>query len=126
MLSQIYASIGSFLPPNNEATIIKLSKLVAIIMETFLCRLFFQIIEINYVPIYLKINHIFFAIKGQFSVMDYIPNTIIVYFIVRCIYALCLFYCITCLCLSLTPPVSSLRCIVFNKVMFCSVHMKSS
>ena len=72
----------------------------------------------------MKINHIFFVIKGQFSVMDYIPNTIIVYFVVHFIYVLCLFYCITCLCLSLTPPVSSLRCIVFNKVIFCSVHMK--
>ena len=39
-------------------------------------------IEINYVPIYMKINHIFFVIKGQFPVTDYIPNTIILYFIV--------------------------------------------
>ena len=78
-------------------------------------------IEINYVPIYMKINHIFFVIKGKFPVMDYIPNTFILYFIVHCIYVLCLFYCITCLRLSLTPPVSGLRCIVFNKVMFCSV-----
>ena len=52
---------------------------------------------------------------------DYIPNTIILYFIVHCIYVLRIFYCITCLCLSLTPPVSGLRCIVFNKVLFCSV-----
>ena len=37
--------------------------------------------EIHYVPIYMKINHIFFVIKGQFPVMDYIPNTIIFYFI---------------------------------------------
>ena len=79
-------------------------------------------IEINYVPIYMKINHIFFVIKGQFPVTDYIPNSIILYFVVHCIYVLCIFYCITCLCLSLTPPVSGLRCIVFNKVMFCSVH----
>ena len=28
---------------------------------------------------------------------------------------------ITCTRLSLTPPVSGLRCIVFNKIMFCSV-----
>ena len=81
-------------------------------------------IEINNVPIYMKSNHIFFVIKGQFPVMDYIPNTIILYFIVHCIYVLCLFYCITCLCLSLTPPVSGLRCIVFNKVLFCSVLLK--
>ena len=78
-------------------------------------------IEINYVPIDMKINHIFFVIKGQFPVTDYIPNTIILYFIVRCMYVLCIFYCITCLCLSLTPTVSGLRCIVFNKVLFCSV-----
>ena len=78
-------------------------------------------IEINYVPIYMKINHIFFVIKGQFPVTDYIPNTIILYFIVHCIYVLRIFYCITCLCLSLTTPVSGLRCIVFNKVLFCSV-----
>ena len=78
-------------------------------------------IEINYVPIYMKIKHIFFVIKGQFPVTDYIPNTIILYFIVHCIYVLCIFYCITCLCLSLTPPVSGLRCIVFNKVLFCCV-----
>ena len=78
-------------------------------------------IEINYVPIYMKINHIFFVIKGPFPVTDYIPNTIILYFIVHCIYVLCLFYCIICLCLSLTQPVSCLRCIVFNKVMFCSM-----
>ena len=81
-------------------------------------------IEINYLPIYMKINHIFFVIKGQFPVKDYIPNTIILYFIVHCIYVVCLFYCLTCLCLSLTPPVSGLRCIVFNKVMFCSVLIR--
>ena len=57
----------------------------------------------------------------QMCVMDYIPNTIILYFIVHCIYVLCLFYCITCLHLSLAPPVSGLRFIVFNKVMLCSV-----
>ena len=79
-------------------------------------------IEINYVPIYMKINHIFFVIKGKFPVTDYIPNTIILYYIVHCIYVLRIFYCITCLLLSLTPPVSGLRCIVFNKVLFCSVH----
>ena len=77
-------------------------------------------IEINSVPIYMKIKHIFFVIKGQFPVTDYIPNTIILYFIVHCIYVLRIFYCITCLCLSLTAPVSGLRCIVFNKVLFCS------
>ena len=78
-------------------------------------------IDISYVPIYMKINHIFIVIKGQFPVMDYIPNTIILYFTVHCIYVLCLFYCITCLRFSLTPTVSGLRCIVLNKVMFWSV-----
>ena len=81
-------------------------------------------IDIIYVPIYMKINHIFFVIKGQFPVMDYIPNTIILYFIVHCIYVSCLFYSITCLRLSPTPPVSGLRCIVFNKVIFCSVLLE--
>ena len=28
-------------------------------------------IETNYVPIYMKISHIFFVIKGQSPVMDY-------------------------------------------------------
>ena len=54
-------------------------------------------IEINYVPIYMKIDNIFFVTKGQFPVMDYIPNTLILYFIVHSIKVLCLFYCITCL-----------------------------
>ena len=78
-------------------------------------------IETKCVPIYIKIDHILFVIKSQFPVMDYISNTIILYFLVHCIYVLCLFYCITCMCLSFTPPVSGLRCKVFNKVMFCSV-----
>ena len=69
-------------------------------------------------------NNIFFVIKGQFAVMDYIPNTIILFSIVHCIYVLCLFYCITCMRQCLTPPVTGLRCIVFNKVMFCSVLPK--
>ena len=121
MLSQIYASIGSFLPQPMKQRSLNYQNLLQLLWESFLCRLFFKMIEINYVPIYMKINHIFFVIKGQFPVTDYIPNTIILYFIVQYIYVLCLFYCITCLCLSLTPPVSGLRCIVFNKVMFCSV-----
>ena len=33
-------------------------------------------IETNYVPIYMKINQVFFVIKGQFHVMDFISNTI--------------------------------------------------
>ena len=127
MLSQIYASIGSFLPQPMKQRSLNYQNLLQLLWKRFLCRLFFQMIEINYVPIYMKISHIFFVIKGQFPVKDYIPNTIILYFIVHCIYVLCLFYCITCLCLSLTPPVSGLRCIVFNKVMFllfCSAMVK--
>ena len=56
----------------NEATLIKLSKFVQFLWKSFLCRLFFQMIEINYVSIYMKINHIFFVIKGQFPLIDYI------------------------------------------------------
>ena len=51
---------------------------------------------------------------------------IILYFIVHCIYVLCIFYCITCLRLSPTPPVSGLRCIVFNKVWSVSVSVSVS
>ena len=51
--------------------------LLQLLLKSFLCRLFFQMIEINYVPIYMKITHIFFDIKGQFPVMVYIPNTIV-------------------------------------------------
>ena len=122
MRSQIYASIESFLPhPMKQRSLNYQNLLQLLSWKSFLCRLFFQKIEISYVPIYMKINHIFFVIKGQFPVMDYISNTIILYFKVHCIYVLCLFYCITCLRLSLMPPVSGLRCIVFNKVMFFSV-----
>ena len=49
--------------------------LLQLLWKILLCRLCFQIIEINDVPIYMKINHRFFVIKGQFLVMDYIPNT---------------------------------------------------
>ena len=126
MLSQIYASIGSFLPQPMKQRSLNYQNLLQLLWKSFLCRLFFQMIEINYVPIYMKINHIFFVIKSKFPVSDYIPNTIILYFIVHCIYVLPLFYCITCLCLSLTPPVSGLRCIVFNKVLFCSVLFNES
>ena len=66
-------------------------------------------IEINYVPIFMKISHIFFVFEGQFPAMDYIPNTIVLYFIVHCMYVLCLFYCTTCLRFSITPLVSGLR-----------------
>ena len=121
MLSHIYASRGSFLPQPMKQRSLNYQNLLQLLWKSFLCRLFFQLIEINYVPIYMKIKHIFFVIKGPFPVTDDIPNTMILYFIVHCIYVLCIFYCITCLCLSLTPPVSGLRCIVFNKVLFCSV-----
>ena len=76
---------------------LKLSNFVVIIMETFSVYIVFQMIETNYVPIYMKINPILFVIKGQFPVMDYISNTITSYFIVHCIYVLCIFYCITCM-----------------------------
>ena len=111
MLSQIYASIyiGSFLHQPMKQRSLNYQTLLQLLWKIFLCRLFFQMIEINYVPIYMKINHIFFVIKGQLPVMDWIPNTISLYFIVHCIYVLCLFYCITCLRLYLTPAVSGLR-----------------
>ena len=76
---------------------LKYQNFLQLLCKSFLCILFFKMIEINYVPIYMKINHMFFVIKGQFSVMDYIPNTIILYLIVHCIYVLCLLNCITCL-----------------------------
>ena len=97
MLSQIYASIGSFLPQPMKLRSLNYRNLLQLLWKSFLLRLFFLRIEINYVPIYMKINRIFFVIKGQFPVMGYVPNTIILYFIVNCIYVLCLFYCITCL-----------------------------
>ena len=117
MLSQIYASKGSFLPQPMKQRSLNYQNLLQLLWKIFLCRLFFQMIEINYVLIYMKINHIFFVIKGQFPVMDYILNTIILYFIVHCIYVLCLFLLYNMFALN----VSGLRCIVFNKVMFCSV-----
>ena len=83
MLSKIYASIGSFLPQPMKQRLLNYQNLLQLLWKSFLCRLFFQMIEINYVPIYMKINHIFFVIKGQFPVMDYIPNTIILHFIVQ-------------------------------------------
>ena len=97
MLSQIYASIWSFLPQQMKQRSLNYQTLLQLLWKSFLCRLFLQMIEIDYVPIYMKINHIVFDIKGQFPVMDYIPNTIILYLIVHCINVLCLFYCITCL-----------------------------
>ena len=97
ILCQIYASIGSFLHQPMKQGSLNYQNLLQLLWKSFLCRLFFQMIEINYVPIYMKINHIFFVIKGQFPVMDYIPNTILLYFIVHSIYVVCLFSCITCL-----------------------------
>ena len=72
MLSQIYASIGSFLPQPMKQRSLNYQNMLQLLWKIFLCRLFFQMIEINYVPIYMKINHIFFVIKGQFPVTDYI------------------------------------------------------
>ena len=42
----------------NEATLIKQSKLDAIIMEKILCRLFFKTMETKYVLAVLKISYI--------------------------------------------------------------------
>ena len=86
MLSQIYASIESFLPQQMKQRSLNYQNLLQLLWKSFLCTLFSQMIEINYVPIYVKINHIFFVIKGQFPVTDYILNTIILYFIAYCIY----------------------------------------
>ena len=80
--------IGSFLPQPMKQGSLNYQNLLQLLWKRFLCRLLFQMIEINYVPIYMKINHIFSVIKGQFPAMDYIPNTIILYFIVHCIYVL--------------------------------------
>ena len=66
MLSQIYASIGSFLPQPMKQRSLNYQKLLQLLWKSFLCRLFFQMFEINYIPIYMKINHRFFVIKGQF------------------------------------------------------------
>ena len=120
MLSQIYASIGSFLPQQIKQRSLNYQNVLQILWKSFLCRLCFQMNEINYVPIYMKINHIFFVIKGQFPVMDYIPNTIILYFIVHCI-------CIMSILLhNMFALISYATCgwpemHSFNKVMFCSV-----
>ena len=59
--------------------------------------------------------------QGWYQTRDpwiYISNTIILYFIVHCMYVLCLF---SAWHASLTPHMSGLRCIVFNKDLFCSV-----
>ena len=121
MLSLIYAIlIGSFLPRPMKQRSLNYQSLLQLLWKSVLRILFSQMIETNYVPLYMKIYHIFFVIKGQFPVTNYIPNTIILYFIIQCIYVLYLFDCITCMRYSLTPPVSGLRCIVFNKVLFCS------
>ena len=81
MLSQIYASIGSFLPQPMKQRSLNYQNLLQLLWKSFLCRLFFQMIGINYVPIYMKINHIFFVIKGQVPVTDYIPIKIILYYL---------------------------------------------
>ena len=52
----------------NEATLIKLSKFVALelLLKSVLCRLIFQNFEINYVPTYMKINHRLLLLKVNF------------------------------------------------------------
>ena len=84
-----------FLPQPMKQRSLNYQNLLQLLWKSFLCRLFFQMIEINYVPICIKINHIFFVIKGHFPVIDYISNTI--HFTVHCMHVLCLFYCITCM-----------------------------
>ena len=73
MLSQINTSIGSFLPQlMKQRSLNNQNQLqLQLLWKSFLCRLFFQMIETNYVPTYMQINHIFFVIKCQFPVMDY-------------------------------------------------------
>ena len=64
-----------FLSQPMKQSSLNYQKLLQLLWKSFLCKLFFlffQMIEINYVPINMKINHIIFVIKGQFSVMDYI------------------------------------------------------
>ena len=61
--------VRELFPSTNEATLIKLLKCIASIMESFLCRLFFKMIETNYVQIYMKINYIFSVI--YIPVMNY-------------------------------------------------------
>ena len=76
MLSQVYASIGTFSSQPMKQRSLNYQNLLQLLWKSFLCRLFFQMIETNYVPIYMKINQVFFVIKGQFHVMDFISNTI--------------------------------------------------
>ena len=90
-------SIGSFLPQPMKQRSLNYQNLLQLLWKSFRVDCFFQMIETNYVPIYMKINHIFFVNQGQFPIMDYTSNTIILYFTVHCIYVLCLNYCITCL-----------------------------
>ena len=88
--------------------------MLQLLWKSFLCSLFFQKVETNYVPSYMKINYISTVNKGQCSVIFHIADTITLYFIVHSFHTLCPFS--TC---SLTSPVRGLRCIVFNNVKFC-------
>ena len=45
----------------------------------------------------MKINNIFFVIKSQFPVMDYISNTMILYFIVTLYLCIMSIFCIACM-----------------------------
>ena len=67
---------------------------------------------------YMKTNYISTVRKGPFSVIYYVANTVILCFIIHCMYALCLFS--ACYACSLIPAVRGPRCIVFNKDLFCS------
>ena len=118
MLSQKYASIGSFLPQPMKQRSLNYQNLLQLLWKSILCSLFFQMIEINYVPIYMKINHIFFVIKGQFPVQY---NNIVIH--------CTLYLCIMCILLhnmfalisyatSEWPEVLS-----FHYIMFCSLEI---
>ena len=92
MLSRLDASsIASFLPKPMKQRSLNYQNLRQILSKFFLCRLSFQKIETKFVLTYTNINYIFTVSKGQFSVSYYIVNTMILYFIVYCIYVLCLF-----------------------------------
>ena len=75
MLSQIYATLGSFLPQPMKQRSLNHQKLLPLLRKSLLCTLFFQMIETNYVPIYMSINYIFLVIQGQYPVTDYISKT---------------------------------------------------
>ena len=75
-----HASMRSFVLQPMKQQSFNYQNLLQLLRKSFLCKLFFQMIETNYVPSYMKINHIFFVIKGQFPFMDYIVFHSTLYF----------------------------------------------